>query len=215
MNASEIQNLFFIIESFFERMELDAYDEELLDSGVTVKREVEVEVEEERPPVVVVAKRQQKVEKKRKIEETKKTNKSKAKKPKEIETGEYSHLRGDVKREKGSKYFEAMLYPRDMIDLLNSTVDMVPDANFEFSKTGLLIETMDSSHVTLIQVRMLAEHFLSYHCDSNFILGINLASLKKIIDTAHPGDICKLESNEAQETLTVVLGTLGLSFPLF
>jgi len=83
--------------------------------------------------------------------------------------------------------------------ILESVKDLVTDANFDCSASGIALQAMDSSHVSLVSLLLQAEGFEEYRCDRSLQLGINLTSMAKILKCASNDDSvtirCKDDSN--------------------
>ncbi|AFP65558.1 proliferating cell nuclear antigen (nucleomorph) [Chroomonas mesostigmatica CCMP1168] len=77
--------------------------------------------------------------------------------------------------------------------IIDSIKDIVTDANLDISSTGLSLQAMDSSHVSLVSLFLQSEGFESFRCDQAVTLGVNLVSLYKIL---------KCSSNEDSVTIT-------------
>ena len=58
--------------------------------------------------------------------------------------------------------------------------DLVTEANFDCSTTGISLQAMDSSHVSLVALLLRADGFDHFRCDRNISLGINLSSMGKV-----------------------------------
>ena len=59
--------------------------------------------------------------------------------------------------------------------LLESFKDLVTEGNLDCSSTGISLQAMDSSHVSLVDVNLRAEGFDPYRCDRNLTLGVNFS----------------------------------------
>ena len=62
------------------------------------------------------------------------------------------------------------------------------DVNHELPR-----QAMDSSHVSLVTVRIPRETFEDFRCDRNLSLGLNLGSVTKVIKTANNDDVLTLK----------------------
>ncbi|CAG8849653.1 31690_t:CDS:2, partial [Gigaspora margarita] len=81
--------------------------------------------------------------------------------------------------------------------LLDSVKELVTDANFDCSETGISLQAMDNSHVALVSLSLRAEGFNPYRCDRGFSLGVNLNSLNKIMKCAGNEDIITLKADDS------------------
>lgn len=83
-----------------------------------------------------------------------------------------------------------------MKKLIDSIKDLVTDANFDCTSTGISLQAMDSSHVSLVALMLRAEGFEHFRADRNLSLGINLGSMAKILKCAGNEDIITLKSED-------------------
>lgn len=60
---------------------------------------------------------------------------------------------------------------------------------------------MDTSHVALVSLNLSMEGFESYRCDSNVVLGVNIANLAKVLKLADPSDSITLQADQDPGTL--------------
>jgi proliferating cell nuclear antigen len=63
---------------------------------------------------------------------------------------------------------------------------------------------MDTSHVALVSLNLSMEGFESYRCDSNVVLGVNIANLSKVMKLADPSDSITLQADQDPSTLKLV-----------
>lgn len=63
---------------------------------------------------------------------------------------------------------------------------------------------MDTSHVALVSLNLSMEGFESYRCDSNVVLGVNIANLSKVMKLADPADSITLQADQDPSTLKLV-----------
>ena len=63
---------------------------------------------------------------------------------------------------------------------------------------------MDTSHVALVSLNLSMEGFESYRCDSNVVLGVNIANLSKVMKLADPSDSITLKADQDPSTLKLV-----------
>ena len=58
--------------------------------------------------------------------------------------------------------------------ILDSIKDLVNEASWDCSSTGMSLQAMDTSHVSLVAVLLKSEGFDKYRCDRSVTLGMNL-----------------------------------------
>jgi hypothetical protein len=61
---------------------------------------------------------------------------------------------------------------------VDSIKDLVTDTNLECSATGIVLQAMDSSHVSLVSLSLQKEGFDMFRCDRNLSLGLNLVRVR-------------------------------------
>ena len=90
--------------------------------------------------------------------------------------------RAVVLRPSSCTMFEAKLVQGSVLRrVLESIKDLVTEANWDCSSTGLTLQAMDSSHVSLVSLLLRAEGFDPFRCDRNLTLGMNLGRLARRI----------------------------------
>jgi proliferating cell nuclear antigen len=98
--------------------------------------------------------------------------------------------------------FEARLQGGILKRLMESVKDLVTDANFDCSSSGISLQAMDSSHVSLVALFLRAEGFEHFRSDRNISLGINLGSMAKILKCAGNDDITTLKAEDNGDQVT-------------
>lgn len=59
--------------------------------------------------------------------------------------------------------------------VLEAIKDLLNEASFDCSDTGIQLQAMDNSHVSLVSLTLKSEGFDKYRCDRNLTMGMNLA----------------------------------------
>lgn len=71
--------------------------------------------------------------------------------------------------------FEARLQVGSTLKkVLDSIKDLVTEASWDCSTSGMSLQAMDTAHVSLVSVLLKADGFVKYRCDRNVTLGMNL-----------------------------------------
>ena len=108
--------------------------------------------------------------------------------------------------------------------LTEALKEILTDANFEIDSTGIKVMAMDSSHTVLVHLKLNADNFEHYQCDSKKILGINMLNFFKLIKTMGNSDTLslylerdnesvlgiKIENSEKNTTTTYTLNLMDL-----
>ena len=63
---------------------------------------------------------------------------------------------------------------------------------------------MDNSHVSLVALMLRCDAFEPYRCDRNVTLGINMASMSKIVKCANNDDVITLQAKDTPDSVTFV-----------
>lgn len=86
------------------------------------------------------------------------------------------------------------------------------DVNFDCDEEGMRLQAMDNSHVALVSVNLKAEGFKEYRCDRPLTIGVNIASLTKVIKCAKDDDEVVLMAGEARDILSLVYNAKSACF---
>mmetsp|Transcript_16322 Transcript_16322/g.36979 ORF Transcript_16322/g.36979 Transcript_16322/m.36979 type:complete len:262 (-) Transcript_16322:8-793(-) len=101
--------------------------------------------------------------------------------------------------------FEARLTQGSILKkILESIKDLVNDANFDCTPQGISLQAMDTSHVSLVAVKLRKDGFDFYRCDRANALGINLASFAKVIKCSGNDDVVTLKADDGGDTLSLM-----------
>lgn len=72
--------------------------------------------------------------------------------------------------------FEARLVQGSILKkVLEALKDLITEACWDVSSSGISLQSMDSSHVSLVQLTLRSDGFDSYRCDRNLAMGVNLS----------------------------------------
>lgn len=82
--------------------------------------------------------------------------------------------------------------------------DLVTDANFDCSTTGIALQAMDASHVSLVALLLNAEGFDHYRCDRSISLGLNLPAIARVLKCASGDDAVTLKADDEGDMLTLM-----------
>jgi len=99
--------------------------------------------------------------------------------------------------------FEARLNPAGLLKkILDSIKDLVTDANFDCSTSGISLQAMDSSHVSLVSLLIRQDGFEHFRADRELSLGINLSSMSKILKCASNDDVVTIKADDTADSVT-------------
>ncbi|TEA26209.1 hypothetical protein DBR06_SOUSAS18110049, partial [Sousa chinensis] len=101
--------------------------------------------------------------------------------------------------------FEARLVQGSILKkVLEALKDLINEAFWDISSSGVNLQSMDSSHVPLRQLTLRSEDFGRYRCDCNLAMGVNLTSTSKILKCAGNEDIITLRAEDNADALALV-----------
>jgi len=99
--------------------------------------------------------------------------------------------------------FEARLVQGSLLKkVLEAIKDLLNEASWDCGDTGIQLQAMDNSHVSLVSLNLRAEGFDKYRCDRNLIMGMNLTSMSKIMKCAANDDIITMKAQDNADTVT-------------
>jgi len=102
--------------------------------------------------------------------------------------------------------FQAEIRPaRVLRNIVEALKEVVAELHLECTDTDIIVQAMDSSHVSLVSLRLAAEGFLAYRCEKSMTLGINVANLVKILKCAGNDDTIQLSAEDGGDVLKIKL----------
>jgi len=101
--------------------------------------------------------------------------------------------------------FEAKLeHAAIMKKLMDSVKELATEANFDCSSSGMQLQAMDQSHVSLVALTLKSEGFESYTCERNISLGVVIESMCKILKCAGNDDKLTIRADEERDKIHFV-----------
>jgi len=102
--------------------------------------------------------------------------------------------------------FQAEIRPaRVFRNIVEALKEVVAELHLECTDTDIIVQAMDSSHVSLVSLRLAAEGFLAYRCEKSMTLGVNVANLVKILKCAGNDDTIQLSAEDGGDVLKIKL----------
>merc|ERR1712002_156133 len=102
-----------------------------------------------------------------------------------------------------STMFEARLVQGSLLKkVLEAIKDLLNEASWDCADSGIQLQAMDNSHVSLVSLNLRAEGFDKYRCDRNLVMGMNLASMSTILKCAANDDIVTIKAPDNADTVT-------------
>jgi proliferating cell nuclear antigen len=87
--------------------------------------------------------------------------------------------------------------------ILEAVQGLIQDANFECGPNGIYMQSMDSSCVCVVELRVSTEAFSFLRCERPISLGMSLLNLGKVFKCADPEDTLSLETLENEDEIKV------------
>lgn len=94
--------------------------------------------------------------------------------------------------------------------LIDSMKDLVVVGTFDCKKTGIEMQSLDSSHVSLCTLKLKAEGFETYRCDRDMTLGLSMPNLSKVLKCASNDDNVVMMSKHGDDFITLVFESLKM-----
>ena len=99
--------------------------------------------------------------------------------------------------------FEARLVQGSLLKkVLESLKDLLNEATWDCADTGIQLQAMDNSHVSLVSVSLRADWFDKVRCDRQLSMGMNLTSMSKILRCAANDDIITIKAQDQADNVT-------------
>nr|XP_027193926.1 proliferating cell nuclear antigen-like [Dermatophagoides pteronyssinus] len=95
--------------------------------------------------------------------------------------------------------------------IFESIKEMVNDINLECGESGLGVQAMDASQVSLISVCLLNGAFDHYECKGQYCLGLNMTQVTKVMKLCGPDDhvIIRHNPNTESDRVTFIFESPG------
>uniref|UniRef100_A0A7S1LP66 DNA sliding clamp PCNA n=1 Tax=Neobodo designis TaxID=312471 RepID=A0A7S1LP66_NEODS len=88
--------------------------------------------------------------------------------------------------------------------IVEAVKELVAEANFQTTPSGVGIQAMDAAHVALVSLSLRCGGFAVYSCERQAMLGINLQSLGKILKATENNDVITLRHIDDSDVLSIV-----------
>jgi len=88
--------------------------------------------------------------------------------------------------------------------IVDAVKELVQEANFQTTPSGVGIQAMDSAHVALVSLSLRCGGFSVYSCERNAMLGINLQQLGKILKATENTDVITLRHVDDSDVLSII-----------
>jgi len=101
--------------------------------------------------------------------------------------------------------FEAKLKEGAILKKIFEAIkDLVNETSWDCNSSGMSLQAMDTSHVSLVAVQLKHDGFEKFRCDRGITLGMNLGNLTKILKCANNDDQITLKSADDSDKMTLI-----------
>jgi proliferating cell nuclear antigen len=101
--------------------------------------------------------------------------------------------------------FEARLVQGNILKkVLEALRDLLNEAVWDCDESGIHLQAMDTSHVSLVSVVLRSDGFDKFICDRQQSMGMNLQSMWKIMRCASTNDIVTVKASADADSVTFV-----------
>jgi len=90
---------------------------------------------------------------------------------------------------------------------INALKELIDQAAWDISEDGIQLQSMDSSHVALVQMNISAESFEPYRCDQAMQIGLNMGNLHKIFGAFTNGSVSIKAESDDSDTVQFIFET--------
>ena len=97
--------------------------------------------------------------------------------------------------------------------LVEALKEILTDVNIELDSSGMKIIAMDTSHVALIHMKLLAKNFEKFYCPKPVICGVSMLRLFKLLKIMSPNDTLTIYIEEDEPSdlkINIETGEKGL-----
>ncbi len=88
--------------------------------------------------------------------------------------------------------------------ILDSMKVMIYQVNFHWTRAGISVQSMDSSHVCLVRVNLEAKWFDFFRSEDDLKMGLDLRNLSRIMGMARTDDSMTIRKEKDGDVLNVV-----------
>ncbi len=87
--------------------------------------------------------------------------------------------------------------------------DLCTDVNIDCNESGMSLQAMDSSHVSLVSMLLRDTGFEHYRCDRTMSLGLNMTNVSKIFKICGNDDIVTMKAEDEGDTIMFTFENTG------
>ena len=88
--------------------------------------------------------------------------------------------------------------------IVEAVKDIIDDVNLEFNSSGLSLQAIDHSHISLVSLMLKSEGFEFFKCEKSITIGVKLSSLYKILKCSSSEDSVTISCKDSTEILSLI-----------
>ncbi|OUU49664.1 MAG: proliferating cell nuclear antigen (pcna) [Candidatus Puniceispirillum sp. TMED52] len=104
--------------------------------------------------------------------------------------------------------FEARMSDGLLLKKIIDSMSWITETNFDCTDGGVAVQAMDANHVALASLVLHRGGFQHYRCDRPLTLGVNIASIGKILKCCNPEDVLTLKADDDGNSLMMMFEAL-------
>jgi len=82
--------------------------------------------------------------------------------------------------------------------VIKALIDIVKDANFQCTESGIVLQAMDGAHVAIVLLALQQEGFAKYKCEQNITIGLALKDVLDVLKCANNDDSVTMNYNDEE-----------------
>ncbi|CBY08230.1 unnamed protein product [Oikopleura dioica] len=101
--------------------------------------------------------------------------------------------------------FECRLRKAEILKkIMEAIKDLIREGVWDVSGNSLSLQSMDTSHVTLVQVALMSDGFEMFRCDKNLALGVNIDTMQKLLKCSANDDTLDIKAEDDGDVMDIV-----------
>ncbi|CBY07813.1 unnamed protein product [Oikopleura dioica] len=101
--------------------------------------------------------------------------------------------------------FECRLSKAEVLKkVMDALKDLIKEGVWDVTCESFSLQSMDSSHVSLVQVELKSDGFESFRCDKNLALGVNMDTMQKLMKCSVNDDVLTIKAEDDGDLMTIL-----------
>jgi len=90
---------------------------------------------------------------------------------------------------------------QDLKKIVSALKELIDQAAWDITEEGIQLQSMDSSHVALVQMNIHQDSFEHFRCDGTMQMGLNMQNLNKIFSAFSNGSVSIMADDQDSDTV--------------